>query len=503
MNKPYPKKVLPVSLLVNGRSCLVVGGGKVACRKINSLNEAGARITVVCPEIHPDLQELISAEQVLHFSRIFEDADITDMFLVFAATNDRSVNHAIVQLCQAHGILCCAVDANWRSADFVSPAAVHKDGLTIAVSTGGRSCRRSRMVKENLAKHIDVVGSADLIVIGTSHHCLHIDKREPFHLSGERMDQAGAMISLIWGVHEFMLLNTCNRFELIAVVSRQDNLDTLLKQILSFDHLDEDEFYLKRGKDAFAHVALVTAGLRSQTPGENNIVAQVKESLNLAVSNDWSAGMMQEWISAALHISKDIRQKTGPFLSANEIEDLCFEFLTARCKELTGKRILVIGSGVVGQGLIQRSLEHGAECDWCYHVNKPDIPPEWKSKIQLYTFNGLRDHLAEADVVVCAAASPGYVLHRGHAPFIDQEKNVVIVDLAMPRNVEPALDSLASNLHVADLDDLKRWNKRENIDMQKLYDIGMRIIDDHTSKYNKIINHFQGSQTDFSAGPNL
>jgi len=230
MISPHAEKILPVSLLVAGRDCLVVGGGQVACRKIHSLLNAGARITVVCPAVHPNLEEMIKAGQVTHIPRVFEDADITDKFLVFAATNDRGVNGAIVQLCQHQGVLCNAVDANWRSGDFVSPAAVHKNGLTIAVSTGGRSCRRSRMVKENLAKHIEVVGSADLIVIGTSHHCLHIDKREPFHLTGERMELAGAMISLIWGVHEFMLLNTCNRFELIAVVSRQDNLDTLLKQ---------------------------------------------------------------------------------------------------------------------------------------------------------------------------------------------------------------------------------------------------------------------------------
>ena len=492
MKYSVPTTVLPVSLLAAGKDCLVVGGGAVALRKIKSLIDAGARVTVVSPALVSDLELLVEQDSIQHIPRLYEQGDIDGKFIVIAATNDPAVNKVVLEQCRQKGILSCAVDGNWHAGNFVSPATVRKDGLTVSVSTGGRSCRRSRLVKSNLEKHVEMVGSAELFILGTSHQFLHIDQREPYHLVGNRLRHAGEMIALIWGVHEFMLLNTCNRFEIIAVVSHKTETDDVLKRILSFDHLQDDQFYLKRGSDAFAHLALVTSGLYSQTPGENNIVAQVKDAFNQALDRGWAGAMMQDWIAAALHISKDIRHATSTLLKPLEIEDLCMEYLDAHSSDSDNRRALVIGSGVMGDGLVRRSLDRFKECDWCYHINKPHIPAEWQSRVRCYSFNGLREHLSECGIVICATASPGFVLHRGHAPFFDQEHQTLIFDLAMPRNVEPELDEVSSGLSIIDLDDLKRWFRHEAVDMQKIHEIAEQTVADHTTKYEKIIAQFQG-----------
>ncbi|MDD2708496.1 MAG: NAD(P)-dependent oxidoreductase [Verrucomicrobiae bacterium] len=490
----YTKQIYPIGLLIEQRPCLIVGGGTVGARKALHLLEAGASVTILCPDVCAEMGELCQAGRVQHRSKKFEDTDLDGFHLVFAATDDKHVNRRVLEACHVRRILCCCVDGNWTESEFVTPAVIRKGELTVAVSTGGRSCRRSRLIKESLSRHIETVENADLLVLGTSHNYLSLQEREPYHLAGKRLENIGRMIMQIWGVHEFVILNTCNRIELLAVVSNNPAVESALKCILSFDHLKKDGFYLKRGLDAFEHLSATCAGLLSQMPGEYHIVAQVKEALEISAKAGWAEGMMQEWLSAALHISKDIRQVTGPHVRNLEIEDLCIQYLQAECENFAKKRLLVVGSGMVGMGVVDRFLKLNPEhtCDWCYHLNKPDLPSDWQQRVALCNFNNLRDRLASVDVVVCATSSSGHILHQGHAPFFDQEKDIILVDLAMPRNISPELDHLVSNIHVADLDGLKHWFRREAIDMARLFELSRKTVKDHQDMYEKIIRSFQG-----------
>lgn len=489
-SNPHAQTVLPVSLLLEKRLCLIVGSGKVAARKAKVLLEAKATVTVVGPQADEEIRRLAEQGKLQYVSREFQESDLDGSFLVLAATNDKAVNRLVLKCAHAHKMLCCSADGNWTSGDFVTPAILRKDSLTVSVSSGGRSCRRSRLVKDNLARHLEMVETADLIVVGTSHHELPIQRREPFHLVGNRMDQTGGMLMQVWGVHEFLLLDTCNRIEMIGVVSKEAGIVELLKRIMAFFHLKDEEYYVKRGFEAFDHVAVVSAGLLSQSPGEQHIVAQVKEALEYAVQRGWAGGMMQEWIGGALHLSKDIRHVTGPLLQNREIEDLCVDYLKTECPEFTRKRVAVLGTGMVGSGLIQRFLDLGQGCEWCYHVNKPDLPESWKQRVVLSTFNDLPAVLPKVEVIVCTASSPGYILHKGHAPFFDQTKTILMMDLAMPRNVEPALDNLTANLKVVDLDGLKRWYRREILDMAKVFELSKLLVAEHKDLYAKIIQSF-------------
>jgi len=481
--------ILPVSLLAEGRPCLVVGGGKVALRKIGHLLDAGASVTVVSATALAEIETMEAEGRLLLHRREFEASDVANAFLVFSATDDKPTNRLVLAASKEAGALCCSVDGNWVSGDFVTPASLRKDGLTVSVSTGGRSCRRSRLVKDNLAKHIRMVESADLIVMGTSHQYLSLEKREHFHLAGKRMDEVGRMLMHVWGIHEFVLLNTCNRVELLAVVSREAVIDNLLKRILAFFHLDSDQYYVKRGFDAFQHLAVMSAGLLSQTPGENHIVSQIKEALDYARESGWSAGMMDEWISSALHVSKRIRSEIRDLLHGFEIEDLCIKYIQSECASMRGKRALVIGTGTIGTGTVRQLADKGVVCEWCYHVNRPESPD--MKNVSVHSLNDIRTLLPEVDMVICATSSSAYVIHKGHAPLVDQEKEVLIVDLSIPRNVEPGLNGLTENLKVADLDDLKHWYRREAADMSRIQEISNGIAEDHRNRYERIIESFQ------------
>lgn len=489
MEEELSKEVLPISLMVENRPCLVVGGGKIATRKAQHLLDAGANVTVVAPDVGDDMKELVNKKLVTWATRAVQDSDVEGMFVVFAATDDKIVNKRVLTTCHKHNILCCSVDGNWSKGDFVTPAILRNAGMTVSVSTGGRSCRRSRLVKNNLARHMDMVESADLMVIGTSHHHLPLEVREKFHLVGNALDATGDMLTHVWGIHEFAILNTCNRIEILAILSPRSQIDDLLKRILPFYQLPKGQYYFHRGMNAFSHMSMELAGMLSQSPGENNIVGQVKEAIAYAAGKGWSQAMMQEWLSSALHVSKTIRRDVGSELKGFEVEDVCREFLDETVN-LAKDRVMVIGTGTVGTALIKSLTKKNVSCVWVYHNRKPATVPK---NVELCQMAGMIPYLRNVRAIVCATASPEPVLSRQHAQHFAPKAELCVIDLGIPRNVEPELNGLHEELTVHDLTDLKEWwNRHEGDDVEVLINKGMAVAQQHTALYGKIIESFQG-----------
>ena len=148
------KKILHVSLMVEGKPCLVVGGGLIAARKVAHLLEAGAKVTVVSPDLCPEIALLKKSRRIRHKPRVFEQADIKRQFLVFATTDQGPVNLRVIKACRRSRVLCGAADAHWDEGDFLTPAIIRRPTLTVAITTGGRSCSLSRSVKEKVSQFL-------------------------------------------------------------------------------------------------------------------------------------------------------------------------------------------------------------------------------------------------------------------------------------------------------------------------------------------------------------
>src|SRR5438067_2904964 len=135
----------PVFLDLKDRPVLVVGAGKVALRKTRGLLEAGARVTVVAPDLLPDFERL----PVRLVRRPFRASDLGGAVLVFAATADRLTNHRIGIAAKGRGIFANIADSA-AECDFVVPARVQRGDVHIAISTGGRSPRVSAELRRKL-----------------------------------------------------------------------------------------------------------------------------------------------------------------------------------------------------------------------------------------------------------------------------------------------------------------------------------------------------------------
>ncbi|HHW60418.1 MAG TPA: bifunctional precorrin-2 dehydrogenase/sirohydrochlorin ferrochelatase [Syntrophomonadaceae bacterium] len=128
----------PIYLNLVNRLCLVIGGGKVAERKIQTLLEYGARVTVVSPELQPSIRQWFEEGKISYIQEPFRPDMLEGVLLVFIATNQPDVNHYITETCRSRGVLVNTVD-DPPNCDFYVPALVKRQSLSLAISTEGKS----------------------------------------------------------------------------------------------------------------------------------------------------------------------------------------------------------------------------------------------------------------------------------------------------------------------------------------------------------------------------
>ncbi len=140
----------PVCLDIKDKRCVVVGGGKVAFRKVESLLEAGARVIVISPKMNTSLQKLINKNKITYLPQEYKSGDIKKgIFLVIAATDDSQLNAKIADDAKRLNLLINVVDAP-KLCNFILPATLRRGSLTISVSTSGKSPALAKKIKEDL-----------------------------------------------------------------------------------------------------------------------------------------------------------------------------------------------------------------------------------------------------------------------------------------------------------------------------------------------------------------
>lgn len=139
----------PVFLDLDGRPCVVIGGGAVAERKVGALVGLGALVTVVSPALSAGLDALAQAGRVRHVGRPYEPGDLAGFQLAFVATDEGAVNAAVRREGRERGVWVNAADDPARC-DFILPAVLRRGELVVAVATGGSSPALSRAIREEL-----------------------------------------------------------------------------------------------------------------------------------------------------------------------------------------------------------------------------------------------------------------------------------------------------------------------------------------------------------------
>jgi siroheme synthase-like protein len=146
---PVEQPLYPVSLVVAGRRCLVVGGGTVAVGKVRGLVEAGALVTVIAPDVDPRIDELGATVE----RRPYRPGDVGAYRLAITATGDPAVDQQVYDDGEAAGVWVNSADDPERCS-VVLPARLHRGRVTVAVSTGGHSPALAAWLRDRLADEV-------------------------------------------------------------------------------------------------------------------------------------------------------------------------------------------------------------------------------------------------------------------------------------------------------------------------------------------------------------
>jgi len=171
-------KYYPVNLDIRNRKCLVVGGGTVGTRKVMTLLNCGAKVTVVSSDVAEKLQEFSDGDVIKLEKRPFQISDLDQMFLVIGATDNPELNRQIHAEAERLGMLCNIADRP-EDCNFILPAIVNRDDLIIAISTSGKSPAFAKKIRKDLEKVFGSEYAEFLKLMGNIRNKLLSEDHEP------------------------------------------------------------------------------------------------------------------------------------------------------------------------------------------------------------------------------------------------------------------------------------------------------------------------------------
>ena len=176
----------PVFLDVRRKKCVVIGGGQVAFRKIRTLLDCGASVTVISPVLHPDLSELANKKSIQVIRRSYKSRDLKGAFIVIAATGTKETNRKVAKEAGRVGALVNVVD-DPEPSDFIVPSVVRRGDLTIAISTGGMSPALARKIRTRLE---DSFGEEYALLVSLVEEVRSTLRRKGIRVNAERWQNA-------------------------------------------------------------------------------------------------------------------------------------------------------------------------------------------------------------------------------------------------------------------------------------------------------------------------
>lgn len=168
----------PVHLDIKNRNCLIVGGGAVGTRKVITLLECGAKVSVVSPEPSQQLTKLASEGAITLAQRAYQSADLKDTFLVIGATDDENLNQQISNDAAQANILCNIADRP-EACNFILPSIVRRGDLVITISTSGKSPALAKQLRQKLETQFGQEYTEFLLLMGAIRKRLLSQAHEP------------------------------------------------------------------------------------------------------------------------------------------------------------------------------------------------------------------------------------------------------------------------------------------------------------------------------------
>lgn len=300
-----------------------------------------------------------------------------------------------------------------------------------------------------------------LFLLGASHHTTPIELREKLALTSDKMNSFCGLLGELRGLREYAILNTCNRVEFYGVAEDEETLVTFQTQFCQFQGFSLEEFNTIRqhalGSAVVQHLVEVASGLDSQMLGETEILGQVKAAYAAAQRRQSVGPVLNRLFQKSFQHAKYVRTNTGITEGQISVANVAVDLAQKIFGELNKTRILLVGAGDIGEKTAKAFQSRGAaSLTVSSRTFERAVELAQTYGAAAVPFENVAHRLSEYDVVVCSTAAPTAVVTESDAQAAMKKRRaqpLFFIDLAMPRDVDPAVRGI-DNVFVYNLDDL-------------------------------------------------
>ncbi len=312
-----------------------------------------------------------------------------------------------------------------------------------------------------------------IVVVGLSHKTAPVEIREKLAIPESRMGEALGRLCSYQGVREGVLLSTCNRVEVYAVVDEIESGYGRIQDFLADAHLSlsseqlTPHLYWHEGDRALGHLFRVASSLDSMIIGESQILGQIKEAFEVALTNKSTGIILNKVMKKAISVAKRVRTETKISEMAVSVSYAAVELAKKIFSDLTEKTVLLVGAGEMAKLAARHFIASGVR-----HVRVTTRSPQHAVELAnrfggtAVPFEEFREDMATADIVLVSTGAAHYLVSEDdvqHSVKQRMNRPMFLIDISVPRNIDPAVRHV-DNAFLFDIDDLKTRVERNRGD---------------------------------------
>jgi len=330
-----------------------------------------------------------------------------------------------------------------------------------------------------------------LIVVGLNYRTAPVEVRERFAISEQDLASALQALKRTTGILEGVIVATCNRTELYAVVDRHTLCGHYIRSFMEqWFNIPRAEFnhhlYMHEDERAIEHLFRVACGLDSMVIGETQILGQVRDAFLLAQEQKATGTLFNKLFKQAVTLAKRAHSETSIGENAVSVSYAAVELGKRIFGRFDNKRVMILGAGKMSELTAKHLSANGAKEVWV--VNRTlerarELAAKFDGKAM--EMNEALDRLHEADIVISSTGADRFVLTRKtveRAMEKRKKKPLFLIDIAVPRDIEPSCEEMA-NVYLYDIDDLEGIVETNLAKRQKEAAIIERMIAEEENEY--------------------
>ena len=330
-----------------------------------------------------------------------------------------------------------------------------------------------------------------MIVLGLNHRSVPLELLERMTVPAERLPKALHDLVSRDSVGEAVLLSTCNRTEVYVQAERfHPTVADVRNSLSELSNVPPEELadhlYAFHDAAAVAHLFSVAAGLDSAVLGESEILGQVRVAWEKAAEEGAAGPALNVLFRHALEVGKRVRTETGIGRSTTSVSSAAVALASERLGGLVGRRVLVLGAGDMGEGMAV-ALAGAGVADVAVANRTEERAVELAERVggRAVRLSDLRSELASADVLLTSTGATSVLLEVSELRALTADRPLLIVDVAVPRDVDPAAADLP-NVTLLDMDDLRAFADAGLAERKREVARVRDLVDDEVSRYREI-----------------